>query len=254
MQPAAALGTSRPYMVDLWTRRTILTLAAGAGATRLLAFSSDFWNKKEPSEWTHEEIQQITSKSPWAKEVTASAAAEGGGMGQRGGMGGGGGWGGGGMGGGRHGGGGRPGAGAQSFKGTVRWESAKPIVDALKNEIPKEFADHYVISVSGFPLGGGGRRQQQSQDEDGSQSSQDTLDRLKQVTFLEPKGRRDAQPGIVKQPVSGSYGTVWFGFNKDFLNLKAEDKEASFTTQFGRLTIKVKYNLKDMLYRGELAV
>ena len=156
---------------------------------------------------------------------------------------------------GRHGGGmGRGGGGAQSFKGTVRWESAKPVVEALKNEIPKEFADHYVISVSGFPLGGGGRRQQQSQDQDGSQSSQDTLDRLKQVTFLEPKGRRDAQPGVVRQPVSASYGTVWFGFNKDFLNLKAEDKEATFTTQFGRLTIKVKFNLKDMLYRGELAV
>ena len=80
------------------------------------------------------------------------------------------------------------------------------------------------------------------------------LDRLKQVTFLEPKGRRDAQPGVVQQPVSGSYGSVWFGFSKDFLNLKADDKEASFTTQFGQMTIKAKFNLKDMLYKGDLAV
>ena len=39
---------------------------------------------------------------------------------------------------------------------------------AKKTEIPKEFADHYVISVSGIPLSGGRRRQYQSQDEDSS--------------------------------------------------------------------------------------
>ncbi len=236
-------------MGEIWTRRGVLTLVAGAGATRLFAFS-DSWEKKDPADWTHEDIEKLTTKSPWAKEVSASAPSNGGGMGQRGG-----GMGGGGMGGGRHGGGmGRPSSG-QSYKGTVLWESAKPIVAAKKTEIPKEFADHYVISVSGIPLGGGRQRQYQSQDDDNSQrSTQDMLDRLKQVTFLEPKGRRDAQPGVVQQPVSGSYGSVWFGFNRDFLNLKAEDKEASFTTQFGQMTIKAKFNLKDMVYKGDLAV
>jgi hypothetical protein len=238
-------------MGEIWTRRGILTLVAGAGATRLFAFGSDPWEKKDPTDWTHEDIEKLTSKSPWAKEVSASAPATGGGgMGQGGGMGGGG-MGGGGMG--RRGGMGRPGAGGQSYKGTVLWESAKPIVLAKKTEIPKAFDNHYVISVSGIPLGGG-RRRQQSQDDDSSQSSQDMLDRLKQVTFLEPKGRRDAQPGVVQQPVSGSYGSVWFGFDRDFLNLKAEDKEASFTTQFGQLTIKAKFNLKDMMFKGELAI
>ena len=67
-------------------------------------------------------------------------------------------------------------------------------------------------------------------------------------------GRRDAQPGVVQQPVSAAYGTIWFGFDRDYLNIKQDDKEASFTTQFGRLTIKAKFNLKEMLYRGELAI
>jgi len=237
----------------LWTRRNLLAIAAGASATRLFASDSGFWNKKDPSEWNHEEIEQLTTKSPWAKEVTASEPNQG--MSQRGtGGGGGGGWGGMGGGGGmgRRGGMGRPPM-SQSFKGTVRWESAKPVMEALKQDFPKEFAGRYIISVSGFPLNGGQRRQQ-TQDDDSSQSIQDQLDRLKQVTFLEPKGRRDAQPGVVQQPVSAAYGTVWFGFDRDFLNLKAEDKEADFTTQFGRLTIKAKFNLKDMLYHGELAV
>lgn len=241
-------------MAELWTRRGILTLAAGAGATRLFAFSSDFWNKKDPEDWTHEERDQLTSKSPWAKEVSASAGQSGYPPGGGGGYpSGGGGWGGGGMGGGM----GRRRGGApmsQVYKGTVRWESAKPIQLALKQDFPKEFANHYVISVSGFPLNDRPRQYQQTSDEDNGQATQDTLDRLKQVTFLEPKGRRDAQPGIVRQPVQGTYGSVWFGFDRDFLNLKAEDKEAEFTTQFGRMTIKAKFNLKDMMYRGDLAV
>jgi hypothetical protein len=240
-------------MGDLWTRRGMITLVAGAGATRLFAFSSDFWNKKDPEDWTHEERDQLTSKSPWAKEVSATSGQSGYPPGGGGGYPGGGG-GGGGMG--RRGGMSRQPMG-QTYKGTVLWESAKPVALASRHDMPKEFADHYVISVNGFPLSSPRRQySQQPQDDESSngQASQDMLDRLKQVTYLEPKGRRDAQPGLVRQPVQGTYGSVWFGFDRDFLNLKAEDKEAEFTTQFGQMTIKAKFNLKDMLYRGELAI
>src|ERR1035438_3326279 len=112
------------------TRRGLLMLAGGAGVQsrlRLYAASSDFWNKKEPAEWSSEEIDRLVTKSPWARQVNASSAAmsrqsggSGGGSGNGGGMGdpgiggggggypGGGGMGypGGGMGGGRGGGGG----------------------------------------------------------------------------------------------------------------------------------------------------
>src|SRR5947209_7229477 len=72
-----------------------------------------------------------------AAAAWASPASEGGGMG------------GGGMGRGR----GREGRqSAESFKATIRWESAKPILEALKTPLPEAFADHYVISVSGLPL------------------------------------------------------------------------------------------------------
>src|SRR4029077_6767195 len=96
------------------TRRSWLALAAGAGiasGSGLYAFSSDFWNKKEPAEWSSEEILQLTTKSPWSKEVIAQPAPQEGGQGcgmggGRGGMGGmGGGMGGRGMGGGGMGGG-----------------------------------------------------------------------------------------------------------------------------------------------------
>jgi hypothetical protein len=70
----------------------------------------------------------------------------------------------GGMGGGRRMGGSQGGGRGQqrgmSYKGTVRWESAKPVLDALKTPLPDAFANHYVIAVIGFPLPSGQRRYQ----------------------------------------------------------------------------------------------
>src|SRR5580658_4061090 len=51
------------------TRRQF-ALRTGAGlalfATADLFAASDFWNKKNPSAWTTQEILQLTTKSPWA--------------------------------------------------------------------------------------------------------------------------------------------------------------------------------------------
>jgi hypothetical protein len=269
-------------------------MTAGAGITgwvRLYASSSEFWNKKEPAEWSAEEIEHLTTKSPWAKEVSAQASMDrdergggypggggggypGGGGGYPGGgyPGGGGGYpggggmggprggmgipgmGGGGMGGGRgRGGRGRP--SAESFKGTVRWESAKPIMEALKSPLPEVFANRYVISVSGFPLYGDSHsRSQEDSDSNSSDSNRDMLDRLKSLTYLEPKGREGAQPGVVQQQPSAGTRSILFGFSKEMLALKPEDKEVTFSTKLGRLLVKTKFNLKEMTYRGDLAL
>jgi len=260
------------------TRRRMLAIAAGAltGSIRMYAFSSDFWNKKDPSQWSSKEIEELTSKSPWAKEVSAQSSSEqrddgdmseprsrsggggGGGMGapRIGGMGipgmGGGGMGGGGMGRGR-GRGGRQ--AAQSFKATIRWESAKPILEALKTPLPEAFADHYVISVSGLPLNSERRRTAPDQEDraESSQTPDEILDHLKVVTLLEPKGRDGAQPGIAQLQPSSAGRSVLFGFSKEILALKPDDKEVTFSTRVGRSNIKAKFNLKDMIYHGELA-
>jgi hypothetical protein len=255
--------------------------AAGAGMTawhRAYAFSSDFWNKKDPSQWSREEIDRLTTKSPWAKEVSAEySPGEGGGMGgPRSGGGAGGGWpggggGGGGMGGprigglsipglggGRGGGRGRGGEGgqrSQSLKGIVRWESAQPMLDALKTPLPDAFANHYVISVNGFPLNPGRRRDGQESDTgNSSQTADDALDRIKGLTFLEPKGRPGSQPGIAQQQATSGSGSVLFGFAKDILALKPGDDEVTFFTQFGSLKLRTKFNLKEMTYHRELAL
>jgi hypothetical protein len=155
--------------------------------------------------------------------------------------------GGGGMGGGR-----RRGGPVETAHGIVRWESSKVILDALKTPIPDNFAEHYVISVTGVPLDPTSRRR--GQDDDAPHTTSELLEGLKSVTALEPKNGREAQPGVVQMGGRSGYGSILFGFSKDLLNLKPEDKEVNFSSQFRHVPLRAKFVLKEMMYHGELAL
>lgn len=231
---------------DRFTRRGVLAFAAGASVNRLFA-ASDFWNKKDPADWTRDEIDRLTTNSPWAKEVSASFAGNqpaprpgnsGGspriGLGIPG------------IGfpGGGYPGGGRGGAGRRGetypVKGVILWESAQPILDALKPEFPDGYAGHYVINVSGFPWP--------------PDNDDDALDHLKTVTYLQPSRGKSVQPGVVQKPFSSGPGGILFGFSKELLDLSADDKDVLFTTRLGSTPIQARFLLKEMTYRGKLAV
>jgi hypothetical protein len=270
------------------TRRHVLTLATAGVATlpRLYA-SGDVWNKKPPAEWTSEDIDRLLTKSPWAKEVTADYAPGEGGYGDEGGTqrsgggypGGGGGTGRGpsiGIGGigmprrggiGLPGGVGLPGGGGSSrgggghgrqgggsaFKGIVRWESARPIQEAQKSELPDMFKDHYVIGVSGIPLLNRRDRRPDDDDQDTAASQKEALENAKNFTTIAPKGRDLAQAGIAWQQPSSSH-IFLFGFSRQAIELSADDKEVLFHTRLGGLIVKAKFDLKEMKYQGKLAL
>jgi hypothetical protein len=253
-----------PYQLS--RRQLFLVTGAGIAALRpLTAGNSEFWEKKPPSEWTNEEIDRLITKSPWAKEVNAQYApgqSNGGGYPSGGGYPGGGGnrgpMGGpslgipgiGGIGfprgGGRRGQGG--GGQASAFHGTVRWDSALPIRDALKSPLPDTFDGHYVLAVSGIPLLD--NRDPDSRDAD---AEDDPLDNLKAMTSLQVKGKDYVQAGIVKRQV-GTGTTLLFGFSKEMLPITKQDGEINFSTQMKRLIVKARFTPKEMLYHGELAV
>jgi hypothetical protein len=239
-----------------FTRRSIFSLGSAAVVgswSSLIAKDSKFWNTKEPSEWTTDEIDRLITKSPWAKEVKASIGEPvSGDQGTRrpGNIGGPG------VGGGRPGGinipgigpiggGGRGGQGRATAPQTellIRWESAKPILEALRTPLAEAFANQYVISVSGIP------NRSESRD-----SNEDASERLKFATHLSIKGKSPVRAEIV-QPAPGSITqTIMFGFSRSQLQFSHDD-EVEFATRVARSPIAATFNLRDMTYHGALAV
>ena len=218
----------------IWSRPLSLALSP----------ASDFWNTEPPESWTPEQVEEITSKSPWAKPVSAQirgySPLSGAGAGR--------------SGGGRRGGGGtvpmgrsagaNSGEGSPKFTGVVRWASAKPIRLALKLQFPPSLAEHFVISVSGLPIvsGHGG--------DDGAGG--DSYDGLKAQTSLQVQGQEAVQPGVI-EPDKNETSTLYFGFLPQMIQLDRE-KTVTFATTIAPLNVKVKFETKEMKFKGELAL
>src|SRR5690242_15562166 len=169
--------------------RVALGIPAAIGVIPAWAFAAkEFWETKPPSEWSSEEADRMLTKSPWAKEAAVSYNGGPRGFGDGDGTTGrrrgtGGGIGGGGIGGGGSGGGGigggMPGIGGtggrrypgqgepsgpgqtdpggpqrEAFHATLRWESARPIQEALgvrsSDDRPgPDFEKYYVLNLLG---------------------------------------------------------------------------------------------------------
>jgi len=239
------------------------------GFAAAYAASKDFWNTKEPSEWTSSEVQQLLTKSPWARDADVTNFGRtmtnnrGGGMGgNRGGIGGLGGGMGGGVGGGIGGGlGGRNGnGGAQqpddgmgggnptggrrvSYQALVRWDSAMPMREALHTEPSEQLEKYYILNVLSDAPGLGGVSSRDRDDADA-----DRLDRLKDFTKLD---RKDHPIFLAKAEAAPSGSGMLFYFPRSE-PISMDDKQMMFMTRIGQVDIKVRFTLKDMTYRGKL--
>jgi hypothetical protein len=249
------------------TRRQALRAAAGFILVRdAIAASSDFWTKKPPAEWSADEIKQLRTKSPWAKKLRAEMSGGGPAV----------------MGNGRGADsgavpdagrgpnlnaaglpgrgmvgdddappGGRGGAEAPEF--IVRWESAQPLMALEKEPFPHELLGRYVISVTGLTpqmlqlgIGRGGPPQQNVD------PRRTVAEQIFSQTTLTIKGH-DPQHAIAMMRTVDMQ-TYLFGFPRENLPIAPSDKEALFTLKLGPLTIKAKFELKEMMFAGQLAV
>src|SRR5436305_11971669 len=52
------------------TRRQAIWI--GITAPAWASSPQEFWNEKKPADWTEAEIQQLLTKSPWAKDASVS--------------------------------------------------------------------------------------------------------------------------------------------------------------------------------------
>jgi hypothetical protein len=162
-------------------RRSFLSGALGFGVTlarapRIFA-ATEFWNAKDPSTWTEEEINILTSKSPWVRLAVVNlkgiddptAASGGGGRRER----------------------------PQEI--IVRWESAQPIRDALRAPLPPDFEGHYVVSATNLPIANP-RRPGRGSEAD----PDDIMDRLQNGATLRTRSKGPAEAGIARRSQIGS--------------------------------------------------
>ena len=218
------------------TRRSVI----GAALCMVpAAWGAEFWNRKQSAEWTDEEVLLLTTNSPWAHETRLDLKAKGGavdnGIGAvrdpttgafRGGS--------------EEGGG--PKAKAPSV--IVSWLSAQPLFDATKFRLPADFVGHYVIGVKDLPIlvDAGPQRQ----------TSEQLVDWLKNSATLRTKSSEPVQAGVVA--TSGKGSVVLFGFLRELLPLTSKDKDVTFALNTSQLALRTKFDLKEMTYRGKLAL
>ena len=209
----------------MMTRRTAILL--GLAGSIAPAASKEFWNEKKPSEWTADAIDLLLTKSPWAKEAAVSYY------------------------------GGQEGPLSNSLPGTssrrsgnassksapsvqsplawqavVRWESSKPLREALKLTEWPDADKYYVLNMVGDVPSG--------------------FETLKQYTKLEHKGDEIQLAKVAASPKNNlTPGGILFFFSRG-LALRKEDKQAVFSTKLGPIDVKCRFTLKDMMYQGNL--
>jgi hypothetical protein len=218
------------------TRRTAIFL--GLSLPALAYAPGEFWDEKDPKDWTEEEKQRLLTSSPWAREATVkyNAGASGIGMMGTGGTG-------------RRGGQRIPSSNPNTsdaplpkrYDALVRWQSALPVRDAMKTKPKDDPAANYILLLSGdLPMLG-----KASNDESESEYAQ-RMDMLKQYTMLEKKGG----PIYLDRMGYAKEGALFYFERNDLITL--HDGSVTFVTKLGPLDVKCKFSLGEMVYRGKL--
>ncbi len=273
-------------------RRIVLGVILIAAVAAGVLYGANFWEKKDFKIWTEKEVQKILFNSPWAKSLSVpiggpampGGGRRGRGVGARvptaasgGGMSGGGG-------GGMPGGGRRAGMGPdmpmeQTVKVLFRWISALPVRQAIArsrfgDELDSEEAgrilnlrdNRYILAVSGLPRGmalGGQRRKGRAREaeeqppQDPEARRQAAIEQLKQRASLRVKGKDPIHPNHVQLNVQQAAADIYFFFPKGEdggLDISLEDKEVEFRLETRQRTLKRKFKLKDMVYKGKLEI
>jgi hypothetical protein len=251
----------------LQTRRRLLQAAAmWAGAARTLqAARKEFWESKDPAGWTDEEKRILLGQSPWAREGIVRFEAEGKrptgpyqGVARPG--------------------GGVPGAlpGAPpgavesvpigerpppvpstdtgqsvQFRVLARWESAEPVRLAGGPQMPEGDAGFYVIRLQGMPL------LPPPKGKDGENvpnPNEGMLEAIKQNSRIERKDKAAISCAHLLTGSGKSVTELLLFFARGADPITVGDKAVTLESRFGPFHLSIKFPLKDMLYKGSLAL
>jgi hypothetical protein len=100
----------------------------------------------------------------------------------------------------------------------------------------------------------GGRRGGQDQRPQADPARMEQMQqRMKDATLLKRKGKDPIAPARVELLAGPEGMTMVFLFPRSEA-IDADDKEVTLETAFGPMHVKSKFNLKDMIYNGKLAL
>jgi hypothetical protein len=137
------------------------------------------------------------------------------------------------------------------FRVLARWESAKPVRLAGGPELPELTGQFYVIRVRGLPLMPPPKTKP---DEVAPNPNEGMLRAIEQGSRLERKDK----PGIPCAHLftgSGDTATeVLLFFARGADPIRVADKVVTLESRFAPFHLSVKFPLKDMMYKGELAL
>lgn len=160
------------------------------------------------------------------------------------------------------------GVGRVNRKGTptlnvlVRWDSALPIRQAFRRgaDAPEPYAlerirKDYILTVVGMiPAGRYGNATLDMRSGDATEQGNNPepmLENLMRYASLDPRGKNPIHPD--NATLDNQTGAVHLFFPRN-APLTVKDKEVTFQVRFGSLSVSKKFKLKDMLYKGELAL
>ena len=129
-----------------------------------------------------------------------------------------------------------------TFHAVVRWETARPVQVAEKSRPGDGDSRFYIISLNG-DLPDFAR----PNDEESSDAREQRVEMLRESTRLDRKG---GSPIYLERLESSATGTLFY-FSRAGSDYSGQ-KEVTFSTNMGPLEIKVKFPLKDMMYKGKL--
>jgi hypothetical protein len=253
--------------VVIQTRRQWLRAATVWPACfALRAARKDFWEAKDPASWSSEEKQILLGDSPWARtgfvrmEVEkkrrdtpgyASSGRPGVDMPDT-----------------------RPGVspgGVKSvpigepvppvpkpdpnnpveFRVLARWETARPIRLAGGPELPEMSGQFYVIRLRGLPLM---PPPKPKPGEETPNPNEGLLEAIKANSRLERKDKRDIACSHLFTGSGAESTEVLLFFPRSPDPITAADKMVTLESRFASFHLSVRFPLKEMMYKGELAL
>jgi hypothetical protein len=253
------------------TRRQWLQAASlWPACLALRAARKEFWERKDPASWSNDEKQVLLGQSPWAREgfvrmeVEKNLRTTPGDQNNA-----------------RPGGDtprmtpGVPPGGVQSvpiggeppprvpkpdsepvqFRVLARWETAKPVRLAGGPEVPEVTGQFYVIRLRGLPLMPPPKAKPgETAPETAPNPNQGMLQAIKESSRLERKGRREIPCAHVFTGSGEAATDVLLFFPRGAAPITVADKLVMLESWFAPFHLSVKFPLKDMMYKGELAL